>query len=100
MLDQGADPFRTRQETDSVDPHKRRAYMLVTNATVGFLAASPADTIAVASATALSRVGLYEPDPVLTSSTSASGFSAIFLLMMLLHCSGMAPTVPETSRKA
>ena len=99
MLDPEADPWQMRINGATWLSGKR-AHMLVTKATVGFLAASPADTMAVASAMALSREGLYEPDPVLTSSTSASGFSAIFLLIMLLHCSGIAPTVPETSRRA
>ena len=40
------------------------------------------------------------PDPVFTSSTSPPAPSAIFLLMMLLAISGMASTVPVTSRRA
>ncbi len=59
MLDPEADPWRMRVNgaTWLSDKHKR-AHMLVTKATVGFLAASPADTMAVASAMALSREGL------------------------------------------
>ena len=40
------------------------------------------------------------PDPVFTSSTSASMPSAIFLLMIELAISGMHSTVPVTSRSA
>ena len=40
------------------------------------------------------------PDPTLTSSTSAPVPSAIFLLMIELAISGMASTVPVTSRSA
>ena len=40
------------------------------------------------------------PDPTLTSSTSAPVPSAIFLLMIELAISGIASTVPVTSRSA
>ena len=40
------------------------------------------------------------PEPTFTSSTSAPVPSAIFLLMMLLAMSGIASTVPVTSRSA
>ena len=40
------------------------------------------------------------PEPTFTSSTSALVPSAIFLLMMLLAMSGIASTVPVTSRSA
>ena len=40
------------------------------------------------------------PEPTLTSSTSAPVPSAIFLLMIELAMSGIASTVPVTSRSA
>ena len=53
-----------------------------------------------ASSLASSRVFMKAPLPTLTSSTSAPVPSAIFLLMIELAMSGMASTVPVTSRRA
>jgi peptide/nickel transport system substrate-binding protein len=44
--------------------------------------------------------GMNAPDPVLTSRIRPPAPSAIFLLMMLLAMSGIASTVPVTSRRA
>ena len=53
-----------------------------------------------ASSRASSSLFMKAPDPTLTSSTSAPVPSAIFLLMIELAMSGMASTVPVTSRSA
>ena len=53
-----------------------------------------------ASSVASSRVFMNAPLPTLTSSTSAPVPSAIFLLMIELAMSGIASTVPVTSRSA
>ena len=53
-----------------------------------------------ASSVASSRVFMKAPDPTLTSRTSDPVPSAIFLLMIELAMSGMASTVPVTSRRA
>ena len=53
-----------------------------------------------ASSRAVSTSFMNAPEPTLTSSTSAPVPSAIFLLMIELAISGMASTVPVTSRSA
>ena len=53
-----------------------------------------------ASSRAWSTSFMNAPEPTLTSSTSAPVPSAIFLLMIELAISGIASTVPVTSRSA
>ena len=72
----------------------------VTRATVRTPAASPRPTIVRASSRASSASFMNAPEPVFTSSTSASAPSAIFLLMIELAISGIDSTVPVTSRSA
>ncbi len=60
----------------------------------------PRATIVSASRRASCRFFMNAPVPTLTSSTSAAEPSAIFLLMMELAISGIASTVPVTSRSA
>ena len=74
--------------------------MRVTNASVRIPAASPIDTSARASASASSTVFMNAPRPALTSSTSASLPSAIFLLMTDAQMSGRLSMVAVTSRRA
>ncbi len=74
--------------------------MSVSRATVVTPASVPRSTIVRASSVASSRVFMNAPLPTLTSSTSAPVPSAIFLLMIELAMSGMASTVPVTSRRA
>ena len=74
--------------------------MSVSSATVLVPASVPSATIVSASSRALSRSFMNAPVPTLTSSTSAPEPSAIFLLMIELAISGIASTVPVTSRKA
>ena len=63
-------------------------------------ASVPRSTIVRASSVASSRVFMKAPLPTLTSSTSAPVPSAIFLLMIEEAMSGIASTVPVTSRRA
>jgi hypothetical protein len=72
----------------------------VTRATVRTLCAAPSSTIVAASSRAWSIDFMKAPVPTFTSSTSAPVPSAIFLLMMELAISGIASTVPVTSRSA
>ena len=72
----------------------------VTSATVFTPAASPRPTIVRARVRASAGSFMKAPDPVFTSSTSASAPSAIFLLMIELAISGIDSTVPVTSRRA
>jgi hypothetical protein len=74
--------------------------MAVTSATVRTPAASPSPTMVRASSRDRSGSFMNAPEPVLTSSTSASAPSAIFLLMIELAISGIDSTVPVTSRSA
>lgn len=74
--------------------------MSVMSATVLTPASVPRSTIVRASSLASSRVFMKAPEPTLTSSTSAPVPSAIFLLMIELAISGIASTVPVTSRRA
>ena len=62
--------------------------------------ALPMATSDSASRRASSRVFMNAPRPHLTSSTSASIPSAIFLLMIDAEMSGMLSTVAVTSRRA
>ena len=60
----------------------------------------PSSTMVRASSVASARRFMKAPEPTLTSSTSDPVPSAIFLLMMELAMSGIASTVPVTSRRA
>ena len=73
---------------------------MVSTATVLTPASMPRSTIVRASSRAESTSFMNAPDPTLTSSTRAPVPSAIFLLMIELAISGMASTVPVTSRRA
>ncbi len=74
--------------------------MSVTSATVFTPASVPRSTIVRASSVASSWVFMKAPLPTLTSSTRAPVPSAIFLLMIEEAMSGIASTVPVTSRRA
>ena len=74
--------------------------MSVSSATVCTPASVPSATIVSASSRARSRSFMNAPVPTLTSSTSAPVPSAIFLLMIDEAISGIASTVPVTSRSA
>jgi hypothetical protein len=74
--------------------------MSVSRATVVTPFAPPSATMVRASSRAESRDFMNAPEPTFTSSTSALVPSAIFLLMMELAISGIASTVPVTSRSA
>ena len=74
--------------------------MSVSSATVRTPWSLPRATIVRASSRADSRSFMNAPEPTFTSSTSAPVPSAIFLLMIELAISGMASTVPVTSRSA
>ena len=74
--------------------------MLVSIATVLTPASVPRSTIVRASSRASSTFFMNAPLPTLTSSTSAPVPSAIFLLMIDEAISGIASTVPVTSRSA
>ena len=74
--------------------------MFVSSATVVTPASVPSSTIVRASSRASGTVFMKAPDPTFTSSTSAPVPSAIFLLMIELAISGIASTVPVTSRNA
>ena len=76
------------------------ASMSVMNASVRTPARVPIPTIARARARAPSRSWMNAPSPHLTSSTSASLPSAIFLLMIDEATRGMLSTVAVTSRNA
>ena len=73
--------------------------MSVSRATVRTSWSVPRATIVRASSRAESTSFMKAPDPTLTSSTSAPVPSAIFLLMIELAISGIASTVPVTSRR-
>ncbi len=72
----------------------------VSSATVRTPASVPRPTIVAASSRARSTSFMKAPEPTLTSSTSEPVPSAIFLLMIELAISGIASTVPVTSRSA
>ncbi len=74
--------------------------MSVRKATVLTPASCPSETIVSASSRAISSSFMNAPEPTLTSSVSAPVPSAIFLLMIELAISGIASTVPVTSRSA
>ncbi len=74
--------------------------MSVMRATVATPASLPSPTMVRASSAASERFFMKAPAPVFTSRTSAPVPSAIFLLMIELAISGMASTVPVTSRRA
>ena len=74
--------------------------MSVSRATVCTPASVPSATIVSASSRAVARSFMKAPLPTLTSRTSAPVPSAIFLLMIELAISGIASTVPVTSRRA
>ena len=74
--------------------------MSVSNATVGTPASAPRPTMVRASVRASWTVFMNAPEPTFTSRTSPPVPSAIFLLMIELAMSGIASTVPVTSRRA
>lgn len=74
--------------------------MSVSSATVRTPLSVPSATMVEASSRASSMVFMKAPEPTLTSRTSAPVPSAIFLDMIELAISGMASTVPVTSRSA
>ncbi len=74
--------------------------MSVSNATVRTPASVPSPTIVAASSRARARSFMNAPVPTFTSRTSAPVPSAIFLLMIDEAISGIASTVPVTSRSA
>ena len=74
--------------------------MSVSSATVPTPASAPSSTMVEASSRACGRVDMKAPEPTLTSSTSASVPSAIFLLMIEDAMSGMLSTVHVVSRSA
>ena len=74
--------------------------MSVSSATVCTPASVPSATIVSASSRARSTSFMNAPVPTFTSSTSAPVPSAIFLLMIDDAISGIASTVPVTSRSA
>lgn len=74
--------------------------MSVSSATVRTPLSVPSATMVEASSRASSMVFMKAPEPTLTSRTSAPVPSAIFLDMIELAISGIASTVPVTSRSA
>ena len=74
--------------------------MSVSSATVCTPASVPSATIVSASSRAVSSDFMKAPVPTLTSSTSAPVPSAIFFDMIDDAMSGIASTVPVTSRSA
>ncbi len=74
--------------------------MRVSNAMVCWPASVPSATIVSASSRADASSFMNAPEPTLTSSTRAPAPSAIFLLMIEEAMSGIASTVPVTSRNA
>ena len=76
------------------------ASIAVSTARVGNPTRRPISTIASASWRAWPTVFMNAPRPTLTSSTSASAPSAIFLLMIEDAISGTLSIVPVTSRSA
>ena len=74
--------------------------MSVSSATVRTPASVPSATMVSASSRARSGVFMNAPEPTFTSSTSEPVPSAIFLLMIDEAISGIASTVPVTSRSA
>ena len=74
--------------------------MSVSSATVCTPASWPSATIVEASSRASSTVVMKAPVPTFTSSTSAPVPSAIFFDMIDDAISGIAGTVPVTSRSA
>ena len=75
-------------------------FMSVSSAVVATPESVPSATIVRASSRARSTSCMNAPEPNFTSSTSASVPSAIFFDMMLEAISGIASTVPVTSRSA
>ena len=74
--------------------------MSVSSATVRTPWSAPSATMVRGQLAGVSTSFMNAPDPTLTSSTSAPVPSAIFLLMIELAISGIASTVPVTSRSA
>ena len=74
--------------------------MSVSSATVWRPASWPSETMVRASSRAASTSFMNAPVPTLTSSTSAPVPSAIFFDMIEDAISGIASTVPVTSRRA
>ena len=74
--------------------------MSVSRAVVATPESVPRATIVRASSRAMSTSRMNAPPPNFTSSTSAPVPSAIFFDMMLDAISGIASTVPVTSRRA
>ena len=74
--------------------------MSVSSARVRTPASVPSSTMVRASSRAESTSFMKAPEPTLTSSTRAPVPSAIFLDMIELAISGIASTVPVTSRSA
>ena len=74
--------------------------MSVSTAEVGRPASWPRPTMVRASCSADPRSFMNAPEPTLTSSTRPPAPSAIFLDMIDEAISGMASTVPVTSRSA
>ena len=75
-------------------------FMSVSRAVVATPESVPRATIVRASSRAMSTSRMNAPPPNFTSSTSAPVPSAIFFDMMLDAISGIASTVPVTSRRA
>jgi hypothetical protein len=76
------------------------SFMSVSSALVLRPAPFATDTRLSASSRAIAWVGMKAPDPVLTSSTSASSPSASFLARIEAVISGTLSTVAVTSRMA
>ena len=74
--------------------------MSVRSAEVFTPASLPSWTKTSASSRAFESSFIKAPDPTFTSSTREPVPSAIFLLMIELAISGIASTVPVTSRRA
>ena len=88
----------TSMALPAVNP--RGVDMSVSRAVVRTPASAPRATMVSASSRARSRSFMNAPVPTLTSSTRAPVPSAIFLLMIEEAISGIASTVPVTSRRA
>ena len=89
---------RTSSALPTVSP--RGTSIAVMRARVLTPESRPISTIVWARSLACAGSDMKAPDPVLTSSTNPPAPSAIFLLMMLEAMSGIASTVPVTSRSA
>ena len=101
----GRRPASTSTDSVDLEPVARRPRpsgwsMSVSRATVRTPFASPRPTIVSASRARRRASGRNAPAPTLTSSTSASVPSAIFFDMIDDAMSGIASTVPVTSRRA